>query len=406
MRLQISRNELMLRQSRLASALRDHGYGGMCLFGPAHIFYLTGFAFIPTERPIGLILAPPGSGGASSQGGPATLLLVPRLEQEHAAMMAAAGRVESYPEYPGQRHPMEHFADRVREMGLGSARLAVDSDGFGGGYGYAGPKLSELLPEAQVTAARELVERPMRVKSGEEVELIRESARWANLAHSLLQEYTRPGLTETEVSLRASAEATAAMIRALGPSYRSLSAWFTGAHAGYRGQVGPHSAIPHAVTTNARFRPGDVLVSGASAAVGGYISELERTMVIAPVSEEARRFFQHMLALQETAFEAIRPGRRCSDVDAAVRAYFEKHDLMRYWRHHTGHGLGIGIHEAPFFDVGDQAVIEPGMVFSVEPGIYVPGLGGFRHSDTILVTGDGIEILTYYPRDLASLTIG
>jgi len=78
---------------------------------------------------------------------------------------------------------------------------------------------------------------------------------------------------------------------------------------------------------------------------------------------------------------------------------------MPYWRHHTGHSLGYGMHEAPFLDVGDQTAIEPGMVFSIEPGIYIPGLGGFRHSDTVLVTHDGIEILTSYPRDLDALTL-
>ncbi|MDR7543506.1 MAG: M24 family metallopeptidase, partial [Armatimonadota bacterium] len=108
---------------------------------------------------------------------------------------------------------------------------------------------------------------------------------------------------------------------------------------------------------------------------------------------------------QETAFEAIRPGRPCADVDRAVRAYFEKHDLMGCWRHHVGHALGIGIHEAPFLDIGDATEIKAGMVFSVEPGIYVNGFAGFRHSDTILVTERGIEMLTYYPRDLESLVI-
>jgi Xaa-Pro aminopeptidase len=78
---------------------------------------------------------------------------------------------------------------------------------------------------------------------------------------------------------------------------------------------------------------------------------------------------------------------------------------MSYWRHHVGHALGTGIHEAPFFDIGDPTEIRPGMVFSVEPGVYVPGLAGFRHSDTILITEDGSEILTSYPRDLVSLTI-
>ena len=78
---------------------------------------------------------------------------------------------------------------------------------------------------------------------------------------------------------------------------------------------------------------------------------------------------------------------------------------MRYWRHHTGHGIGLRYHEGPFLDAGDQTALKPGMVFTVEPGLYAPELGGFRHSDTVLITADGHEVLTYYPRDLESLTI-
>jgi Xaa-Pro aminopeptidase len=252
---------------------------------------------------------------------------------------------------------------------------------------------------------RELIEDLITVKSAEELAMIRESARWGNLAHRLLQDYTKPGLVESEVSNRASHEATMTMVRTLGPDYRPLSWTFPGAHAGYRGQIGKHSAVPHAMTTNARFSPGDVLVTGASASVGGYISELERTMIIAPVSAEQRKFFSLMMGAQDTAFEAIRPGRPCSDVDRAVRAYFEEHDLMPYWRHHVGHALGMGIHEGPFFDIGDDREMKPGMVFSVEPGIYVNGFAGFRHSDTLAVTENGFEMITYYPRDLESLVI-
>ena len=105
------------------------------------------------------------------------------------------------------------------------------------------------------------------------------------------------------------------------------------------------------------------------------------------------------------AFEAIRPGARCSDVDNAVRAYYEQNDLLPFWRHHTGHAIGLRYHEGPFLDSGDHTEIRAGMVFTVEPGLYSPELGGFRHSDTVLVTESGIEILTYYPRDLESLVI-
>lgn len=395
MKLYVSREEhLRRRQAALAEAHR-RGRDGLVLFSPAQIFYLTGFAFIATERPIALAAADH-----------ASVLFVPRLEEEHGTMHAVVDRVVSYPEYPTEQHPMHRLAGLLTEMGLTRARVAVDGDGYPGVMGYRGPRLSEVLPEASVQLMRDLIEEMIAVKSEEELALIRESARWGNLAHRLLQDYTKPGLVESEVSNRASHEATMTMVRTLGPEYRPLSWTFPGAHAGYRGQIGKNSAVPHAMTTNARFAPGDVLVTGAAASVGGYISELERTMIIAPVSQEQRRFFSLMLGAQDTAFEAIKPERPCGDVDRAVRAYFEKHNLMPYWRHHVGHALGMGMHEAPFFDIGDETEMKPGMVFSVEPGIYVNGFAGFRHSDTLVITDGGFEMITYYPRDLESLTIG
>ena len=128
-------------------------------------------------------------------------------------------------------------------------------------------------------------------------------------------------------------------------------------------------------------------------------------MIVGPASGEQQRFFEHMKATQEVAFEALRPGARCSDVDQAVRRYYEQHGLMPYWKHHSGHGIGLRYHEGPFLDSGDQTVLQPGMVLTVEPGLYVAGLGGFRHSDTVVITEDGLELITYYPRDLESLTI-
>jgi len=112
-----------------------------------------------------------------------------------------------------------------------------------------------------------------------------------------------------------------------------------------------------------------------------------------------------MKVAQEVAFEALRPGALCADVDRAVRAYYEANDLMRYWKHHSGHAIGLRYHEGPFLDLGDRTELKPGMIFTIEPGLYAPELGGFRHSDTVLITDDGMEMLTYYPRDLESLTI-
>jgi len=128
-------------------------------------------------------------------------------------------------------------------------------------------------------------------------------------------------------------------------------------------------------------------------------------MILGEPSEEQGNFFAHMLALQDLAFNTMGPGITCSEVDQAVRAYYEDHDLKPYWKHHTGHAIGLRYHEGPFLDIGDHTELKPGMVMTVEPGLYIPKLGGFRHSDTVVITEDGVELLTYYPRDLQSLTL-
>ena len=369
------------------------GLSGVVLFDPYYVLYYAGFAFAPTERPIALVL------GADGQ----RALVVPRLELEHAQEKAMVDRVEPYDEYPGEPRPEVLLAKVLSGLGV-SGRIGADQDGYPWILGYRGPTLSELAAGDVVRVAG-AIEEQMAVKSEAEIRLIRESVRWGNLAHRLLQRYTRPGMTETEVSQRASDEATFAMLDAIGEVYRAQSFFSSGAHAGYRGQIGRNSAIPHALAGNIVFRPGDVLVTGASAPVWGYLSELERTMVVGEPTPEQKRLFGHMKAVQDVAFEAIRPGASCSDVDRAVRGYFAQQDLFAHWRHHTGHAIGLRYHEGPFLDSGDSTEIRPGMVFTVEPGLYAPDVGGFRHSDTILVTEDGIEILTYYPRDLESLVI-
>ncbi len=394
-KLEISHEELLGRQARVVERLNSENLALIVFFGSTSIFYLTGFAFIPTERPLALII---------TREGLATLF-TPRLERDHARVMGAAvDEVVDYPEYPGERHPMIHLGERLKALGADKQAYAADAAGYGSSWGYAGPKLEEVVGGKAPVLMPRLVEENRVVKSAAELRLIRESARWGNLAHALLQEYSRPGARENEVSARASMEATAAMIKTLGPGFDPRGG--EGAGAGFRGQIGPHSANPHSVNRDAVMREGDVLVSGAGATVWGYGSELERTMFVGRPSSDQKRFFDHMLAIQDIAFSAIRPGHPCAEVDKAVRAYFDEHDLWPYWRHHVGHALGILGHEAPFFDIGDPTVIQPGMVFSVEPGLYVDGLGGFRHSDTVAVTEDGIELVTYYPRELESLICG
>jgi Xaa-Pro dipeptidase len=381
------------RCDALLAHAHAEGLAGVVLFDPTYVLYYSGFAFVPTERPIAFAL---GSDGTRS-------LVVPRLELEHAESNSTLDRVDHYLEYPGDPRAESVLAKTLRDLGL-TGTIGADQDGYPWILGYRGPTLSELA-DAAVTRVADRIESQMAIKSEAEVALIRESVRWGNLAHRLLQRYTRVGATETEVSQRASDEATFAMLDAIGEIYRAQSPFSNGAHAGYRGQIGRNSAIPHALAGNLVFEEGDVLVTGASAPVWGYLSELERTMFVGEPTGEQERMFGHMLALQDLAFDAIRPGALCRDVDEAVRAYFEDHGLWPHWRHHTGHAIGLRYHEGPFLDSGDDTEVRPGMVFTVEPGLYSPELGGFRHSDTVLVTESGTEVLTYYPRDLPSLII-
>lgn len=391
--MRIKESEYRERTAALAAYAREEELEGVVLFDPAYVLYYVGFAFVPTERPMAFALNADGEGG----------MLVPRLEREHAEANALVRHVADYPEYPGETHPTEALRSLLGELGLKS-HFGADSDGYPWILGYRGPSLTELLGVTPVKVTA-FVEDQMAIKSAAEIELIRESAKWGNLAHMLLQRYTKPGLTEVDVSQRATSEATLAMLDAIGPIYRAQNPFFEGASAGYRGQIGRNAAIPHSLTANITFRAGDVLVTGASAPVWGYLSELERTMVIGDSVAEQRVMFDHMVALQDIAFEAIKPGAKCSDVDRAVRAYYDEHGLWDYWKHHVGHCIGLRYHEGPFLDIGDDTEIRPGMVFTVEPGLYAAGLGGFRHSDTVAVTEDGIDFLTYYPRDLDSLTL-
>ena len=129
-------------------------------------------------------------------------------------------------------------------------------------------------------------------------------------------------------------------------------------------------------------------------------------MIMGEPTREQERWFTLMFDAQTLALETIKPGATCAAVDRELMRYFKEHGIEENWRHHTGHAKSMLIHEAPFRDIGDEREIEVGMVFTVEPGIYVEGLGGFRHSDTVAVTESGIEWLTDYPRDLASLIVG
>src|SRR5258708_597216 len=242
--IKISDAEFKARRDLLREYIVGEKYSGVVLFDNYYILYYTGFAFIPTERPIGFVMSAAGE----------LAMFVPRMESEHAAANTSVDHVDFYKEYPDEPHPMKVLAKTLKTMKI-TGEVGADNDGYPWILGYRGPLLSEI---ANVTThnVRAFVEDQMAVKSEAELNLMRESIRWGNLAHVLLQRYTKVGATETEVTMRATNEATLAMVDAIGPIYKAQD-WLSGkASADYRGQNRPHAAIPHALAKHLTVPPG------------------------------------------------------------------------------------------------------------------------------------------------------
>ncbi len=393
----ISESEHERRIKHVREELVRRKLDALYLTSGVSFFYLTGYSYIATERPAALIV--PLDGEITFMG--------PILEIDHIPLKTRLiDNVKTYLDYPGKKHPIDHFAQYLKDMGLASKCIGIDNmAGAAGIWGYHGPSITEKLPKAEFVLAKDIVQNMRLIKSKDEIALVRESAKWANLAHSLLQEYTAPGLWDFDVAMAASHEASAIMKKTLGPDYEPQRWGRYPASAGFRGQVGEMSAIPHSIATRRTMRDGDILVTGASADVGGYSCELERTMILGEPTPKQQRYFETMLRAQEAGLGALKPGAKCSSVDKATEKVFRKAGFADLIRHHTGHGLGLEGHEPPWLDIGNDEVLRPGMIVSCEPGLYEIGFGGFRHSDTVLITEDGAETITHYPRDLEYLAI-
>ncbi|PSQ25809.1 aminopeptidase P family protein [Halobacteriales archaeon QS_9_68_17] len=361
-------------------------------FGATSIEYLTGFDHVRTERPVVLAVT-----------ADRVALTVPRLEVERVADNPRIDAVYDYFDYPGG-DPVETAVGMLDELGV--ERVAADAEGPPGVMGYEGPDFTEFVG----VETQSWVDRMRWAKSDAEVDLVRGSARWANLGHRYLADRAEVGAHPATVSQRASLEASRAMLDALGDRYVARTRGDGPVTAGFIS--GEQTALPHGHTANRRLEAGDVLITGATANVDGYYAELERTMFVGDPSEEQEHYFAVMLEAQSVAIDALGPGASISAVDDAVRSYFEEQGVADLARHHVGHNIGLGAHEPPYLDRGwdDHCAavddredrdreMEPGHVYTIEPGIYTED-AGYRHSDTVAVTEDGTETLTYFPRDL------
>ena len=379
-----SRRELADRRARLLEHVRGAGLTGYVLFGADYIQYFTGFRFLSNERPVVY---------AESAGGESAIF-VPEFEVERTRAEAAFERIESYPEYPGLEHPMLVLARVLADLGIERA-IGADGDGYPGILGYQGPALSAVSGASvaplgdvdRVDAGAQ--ERDRDRAHPRERPLVRARPPPAAGVHAARRDR---GGGEPSCRTRDDARhAGRAAARSEGSRPRTARRPATAARSASaaRGRTRSRtrsSSAPATCSSPRRARRSGATTPSSSA---GWSSARRPTSSGGCSSTPSPR--------RKPRSPRSGRGRRAPTSTARSCATSRSTTSLRYWRQHTGHGIGLRNHEAPFLDLGDPTVLEPGMVFTVEPGLYDSALGGFRHSDTVVVTEDGMEKLTDYP---------
>jgi Xaa-Pro dipeptidase len=369
------------------AALEERRLDGLVVLNHHQIYYLVGFFHTPTERPI-ILFVP-------RQGEP--VLFVPKLEEAYVHEGAWAPDVEVYFEYPGIVHPVDWMCEKLAQRGFASARL-----GFDGGLAVATHRrISAALPGAEWVEAGDIIGGLRLCKDPEEIELHRRASFYSDWMLEEGLRYIRAGERPSEINIeRTMAGAVINKMQAELPTVVVVSML-----AGALVNSGPRSAFPHGLPSARRIGPGDNLILSVGCAVGGYFAESERTFILGDPTPEQRNRYEAARLAQEIGFLALEPGSRCCDANRRCLDSIRNSGFGEFIMHRQGHGIGIQNHEAPWIEDGDTTVLAPGMVVSCEPGIYCPGQGGYRVSDTVLITPKGPERLTQFPRDLSSIVI-
>jgi len=275
------------------------------------------------------------------------------------------------------------LAERVAALGV--KRLGFESHALS-------HRVHGLLDKAMpgtLVPVENVVEGLRQVKDAGEVALMRRAAQIADKAWRQMCGVLKAGMTERDAAIELEF-----MMRREGAEAAAFELIVA---------AGPRGALPHARPTERPFRRGDLVVCDFGARVDGYNSDTTRTIVIGEPTVEQRAMYQAVLDAQAAALELIRAGASCGDVDAAARQSLTQAGLGEKFGHGVGHGIGLAVHEMPYMKPGEQLLLEPGMVFTVEPGVYVPGWGGIRVEDMAHVTEAGYELLTSSPRELLAI---
>lgn len=354
-------------RDRLRARAQAAGLDGLLLLRAPNLAYATGLFLSANERPMGVWLPVDGD----------QILMLPGLERENAEGTGLTD-LRFYNEFPGKVPAVLWMLEQI-----GRKSIAIDA-----------------LDAALLDAAREKLVRldltdhamlARTIKEPEEIALTIEAATFADLFLTRLHQTAGDIITQggTEADLMADA-----MGHARGALFAKHKQAFTGAPMGITASVhsGPRAALPHGAVLERTPQPGETVIAGIGASLGGYHAESGVTLIIGDITSEQRRIMQAMNACNDAGVAALAARATCTQAnDAALDALHEA-GLGDTIRHRIGHGMGLEGHEAPWLAPGDPTQIQTHMIFSNEPGVYRPGLDGYRTINTMIVTEDGVDI--------------
>jgi len=360
------------RLARLLQLLQQASLDGLAVIAGPNLLYLSGVSFHLMERPVVALFL--------RDAEPA--LVLPAFEQSKGEASPIPFRLFPYEEDEDSR--ASAFRAAAVHVGLAERRLGVEPLRmrfleFG--------LLQQAEPKAVLVGAESVVTELRLTKDEVELAAMRRAVEVAEQALQLALPQIRQGMTERELA----GELTLQMLRAGSDSELPFPPIVAS---------GPNSALPHHVPGDRPLQAGDLLILDWGATVAGYISDLTRTFFLPPLDPELERIHQLVLLANAAGRAAVHPGASCASVDQAARAVITAQGYGPEFRHRTGHGIGMEAHEPPYIRDDNAQLLQPGMTFTIEPGVYLTGRGGVRIEDNVLVTPDGCECLSSLPREL------
>jgi len=355
------------RQAKLRAI---QGADAIVLVPGSNLFYFTGLQFHLSERPTIAIFTPDGHFS----------IIIPELEVTKLHQRPdLEGRAFAWSDTDGYA---EAFRNAVDELGLRGKRLGVDGLTM---------RVTEWLefqkvdPTMQISALERQIIAIMARKTPDEVEAMRKAIRISEAALDKMLRWIEPGMTERAIATRLSED-----LGALGSEGNAFEPLI---------QTGPNSALPHGMITDRQLQRDEFLLVDFGGRYDGYPADITRTFCIGTPTAEMQKIYDTVRAANEAAIQAGGPGVPMGAVDKAARDVIKAAGYGDYFTHRTGHGLGLNGHELiPQIAEGVSDLLEPGMAFTIEPGIYIPGLGGVRVEDDVVVTENGLDVLTSYPK--------